>query len=158
MADEFQIDVEADKLKDLIDKALDSGKTRPLMQNIGARLTADAQINFRSQSDPTGKPWKPTIRGGQILRDTGRLRNSITYTYDDESVSVGTNVIYAAIHNYGGKIKAKNAPYLAFMVGDKFVQKKEVTIPQRQFLGIEERQVDKINKAVDRWVDTYFSD
>jgi phage gpG-like protein len=42
--------------------------------------------------------------GGQILQDTGRLANSITPSSDADSATIGTNVIYAAIHQMGGKI------------------------------------------------------
>jgi phage gpG-like protein len=59
---------------------------------------------------------KKNIRGHHLI-DTGNLRNSISAEpYDDTSVIVGTNVEYAAIHEYGGTIKAKNTKYLAIPI------------------------------------------
>ena len=62
---------------------------------------------------------------GQVLQNrTGTLRRSInqTVTADGSSITgqVGTNVVYAAIHEFGGKtaphlIEAKNAAALAFI-------------------------------------------
>ncbi len=54
---------------------------------------------------------------GQVLRvRSGRLRSSITHRVaqegDDTVARVGTNVIYAKIHEYGGTITPKNAQYL----------------------------------------------
>ncbi len=34
--------------------------------------------------------------------DTARLKNSIAYRADKDSVAIGTNVIYARIHQLGG--------------------------------------------------------
>jgi phage gpG-like protein len=60
-------------------------------------------------------------------------------------------VIYGPVHQFGATIQAKHAAYLRFVVGGKWVSKKEVTIPARPFLGIEDRQVGKINQALDAW-------
>lgn len=50
---------------------------------IGRYLKTSTQLRFRAQKGPDGKAWPPSQRaraeGGQTLRLTGRLRNSITY-------------------------------------------------------------------------------
>ena len=92
---------------------------------------------------------KVFVRGSE----TGRRGELAEVNAPGDAVRVGTNVVYAAIHNYGGTIKPKKAKYLKFMVGGQWASKKEVTIPQRQFLGIGDRQVDKINGVVDAWVE-----
>ena len=43
--------------------------------------------------------------------DTGRLRNSISHTYDDDSAYIGTNVEYAAFVELGTS-RMKPRPYL----------------------------------------------
>jgi phage virion morphogenesis protein len=113
---------------------------RPLMTEIGEHLRTSTTLRFERERAPSGAPWLPTWRGGAILQDTGRLRQSITYLASDDQVEVGTNVIYAAIHHLGGTITAKNAPYLVFKApdGSGFRRKKSVTIPARPFLGISE--------------------
>lgn len=49
---------------------------------------------------------------GTILNDTGRLANSINSSWDISTVKVGTNLVYAGIHQNGGIIKPKNAKNL----------------------------------------------
>ena len=74
-----------------------------------------------------------------LNRQSGRLANSITVSrsIDRNALTffIGTNVKYARIHEFGGIIRAKNAPYLAFKIGEKFIRKKQVVIPARPFLS-----------------------
>lgn len=76
---------------------------------LGTEFVRDAQRNIREQHGPNGQKWPgPPKRGGQRLQDTKRLYNSLTYQLASRrSVLVGTNVIYAAIHQFGGTIKPK---------------------------------------------------
>jgi len=71
----------------------------------------------------------------------GHLRASIDSaptenTGDGFMTRIGTNKIYARIHEYGGKIVAKNGPYLKFQfkADKRWVSVKSVTIPARPFL------------------------
>ena len=70
---------------------------------------------------------------------TGRLRRSInkrvTVTGSRIKAEIGTNVKYAPVHEFGTTIRAKNAKYLRFKIGDQWVSKKEVKIPARPFLS-----------------------
>lgn len=77
------------------------GALRPAMQEIGALGKTSTQMRFREQRGPDGSPWRRVRRGGQALRLTGRLRNSITYRADDKSVAIGTSVVYARPHQLG---------------------------------------------------------
>jgi HK97 gp10 family phage protein len=76
----------------------------------------------------------------QKLRDTGNLINSIQkkktkVTGNSGEVQVGTNVIYAAIHEFGGVIRAKNAKALRFRTKDgQWHTVKSVTIPARPYM------------------------
>lgn len=75
---------------------------------------------------------------GQVLQNrTGTLRRSITMTPFRSSgqVTVGTNVLYAKVHEFGAVIKAKNVPYLKFQTPDgAWHMKKQVLVPARPFL------------------------
>jgi len=76
---------------------------------------------------------------GQSLKvRTGRLRNSITgkaQRIGNKIIGkVGTNVEYARIHEFGGDIYPKNAPYLRFQVNGQWVTTKHVKIPKRPYL------------------------
>jgi len=83
------------------------GDMTPVMRDLGRALKTGTQLRFRAQQSPEGTSWQPSLRalaeGGQTLRLTGRLRNSITFAATKNSVEVGTNVVYAAIHQFGGK-------------------------------------------------------
>lgn len=68
---------------------------------------------FQQSKAPDGESWAPSKRKGkmmgvgQILRDKGRLQNSIIPRPTATGLRVTSNVAYAAIHNYGGSIGKK---------------------------------------------------
>jgi phage virion morphogenesis protein len=88
---------------------------RPVMEAVGQVIQSGTQQRFIDQEDPEGNPWAPlkpsTIalrrRGPmatgsiQILRDTGRLMNSISYRATSKQVAILTNVAYAGTHQFG---------------------------------------------------------
>ena len=82
----------------------------PVMKAIAALLQAKAEQNFAAQAGPLGawpalkKPDKKR-KGGMILQDTGRLAASISVASGADFAQVGTNAIYAAIHQFGGSIE-----------------------------------------------------
>ena len=96
------------------------GSMLPVMQQIGRALVAGAQMRFRAQATPAGQPWPKSHRaiseGGQTLTDRALLRRSITWQATASSATVGTNVVYAAIHQFGGTIRAKKGPFLSIPV------------------------------------------
>jgi len=99
-----------------------------------AMVRGVAKGSFRVEATTKGK------LSGEVLKvRTGRLRNSVTATApvvmgDVVEGRVGTNVIYARIHELGGEIVPKNGPYLVFQVSGRWVRTKHVTMPKRPFL------------------------
>lgn len=124
MADSARVDIKDGGVRDALRRlqlGLPLGGTmQPAMERVGRALKTGVQMRFRTTSGPDGRQWEKSFRaqteGGQTLSLTRRLRNSITYEADRQSVAVGTNVIYAAIHQFGGTIRAKNGPFLAIPV------------------------------------------
>jgi HK97 gp10 family phage protein len=57
--------------------------------------------------------------------DTGRLRNSITHTADDDTAYIGTNVEYAPYVEYG-TIHMKAQPFLKPAANDHVDEYKEI--------------------------------
>ncbi len=110
---------------------------------------AEVMRSFDTQTDPWGRPWKRSVRaeleGGETLSDTGRLRRSITYRVLPEGFSIGTNVKYAATHQFGAVIKPKNAKVLRFRLPGgvgrrkggrgRWVSAKKVVLPPRPFIA-----------------------
>jgi len=116
--------------------------TLPIMDAIGAGLVASTQERFEREEAPDGSRWPQSLRaqveGGKTLRDEGILYASITHRAATGSVEVGTNLIYGAIHQFGGIIRAKAAKALSFMIGGHWVSRSSVKIPARPFLGIDD--------------------
>lgn len=79
----------------------------PVMQTIGEIIVEQTDTAFETGVAPDGTAWPASGRalatGGQTLIDTAVLRNSINVLATDNQVEVGTNVLYAAIHQLGGK-------------------------------------------------------
>ena len=113
----------------------------PVMDAIGALLVSNTQARFSEGVAPSGEKWKPSLRaeleGGQTMMDGGDLYRSIAHKASRDQVEVGTNKIYAAVHQFGATIRAKNVPFLRFKVGGRFVSKPSVTIPARPFIGFD---------------------
>jgi phage virion morphogenesis protein len=87
----------------------------PVMDAIGGALLFSTQRRFEAQAGPDSGKWAPfapsTLKRvnprrspPQLLRDRGRLYDSLTFIADDSSAEVGTNVVYAGIHQFGGEI------------------------------------------------------
>lgn len=71
----------------------------------------------------TGKLWR-SFSNPKVYKRAGRWFGI-----------VGTNVVYGAIHEFGGTIIPRNAEFLRFKVGGNWVQTKKVTIPARPYVG-----------------------
>ncbi|MCA8016166.1 phage virion morphogenesis protein [Burkholderia vietnamiensis] len=96
------------------------GRVRALMQDaspvtalIAGLMTDAVEENFAQQGRP---PWlglspktlkrrREEAGTGKILQRSGRLASSITPAHDATTARVGTNVVYAAIHQFGGTIQ-----------------------------------------------------
>ena len=111
-----------------------TGDLSPIMSTIGEIVVRQVDDAFKDQRSPGGVPWKRSQRaiadGGQTLIDRGVLRNSITRKVAGQSVTVGTNVEYSAIHQFGGVIRPKKKKALAF----GGIVRRQVTMPARPFL------------------------
>jgi phage gpG-like protein len=72
---------------------------------------------MRGHFDAGGRPgaWKKSQRGlegGKTLWDSGRLATSIKPEAHRDDVVLGTNVAYAAVHQFGGTIRPKRSRWL----------------------------------------------
>lgn len=137
------------KLKEV--RQIVADERRTVSRIIGIEVQRGMQRNIRAQRDSGGKSW-PALkyRSGQALQDTGRLRNSITFELRPGGVRVGTNVIYSAIHNFGGTVRAKRVPFLAIPVGDGTIRlKKSVVIPAREYAYVSDETERSIQRQFD---------
>jgi len=80
---------------------------KPALQVIAVKQTSSFQQNFIEGGRP--ESWKVSKRvakhGGQTLLISGRLmRSLLTPQVTNEGITFGSNLPYAAIHQYGGEI------------------------------------------------------
>jgi len=91
------------------------------------------------------------------LIDTGDLRSSMTTEKNMSAgyVVVGTNKIYAAIHEFGGVIKPRTAKLLSWVQNGVRIFATSVTIPARPYLrpAIDDNHREIVN-AVKRAAET----
>lgn len=102
---------------------------RPVLREIGAALVTSTRHRFETQRAPDGDTWPPSAaalaEGRATLRRTARLFKSITFAVHPAAVEVGTNVIYAAPHQFGGDVGRGHAvelvprPFLGFDRDDR---------------------------------------
>lgn len=143
------------------------------MDEIGAYMEDQTRLNFEREMSPEGEPWEPSgpsyARGpdraglgnpdrGKTLQDTRRLFRSITHIARRDRSETGTNVVYAAAHQFGGKtpprvIRPRNRKALAWPGGRHPVRRVNhpgSKVPRRAFLGVSPRNRRAILDIVGR--------
>lgn len=109
-------------------------------QEIGEYMLGQVQDNFDKQRLWDGSPMpqsKAAIRRkGKTLIKSHRLYDSYVYQLLGETVEVGSALVYARIHHYGGDraINSKHGPVLP--------------ITARPVLGVNERQEKRIGDFI----------
>lgn len=115
---------------------------RGLLDQLGETVVASARLRFRDGTGPDGEEWPVSGRvereGGQVLVDNAILKNSLTYAValDGSSVEVGTNLVYAAIHQFGGQAG----------------RGRRTTIPARPFLGLSRDDEAELAAVTDEYL------
>ncbi|WP_051542061.1 phage virion morphogenesis protein [Clostridium lundense] len=90
-----------------------------------------------------------SVSSNKILQNSGRLKQSINFEANANSVAVGSTLIYARIHQFGGVIKPKNGNCLCIPVGGgKIIKVKSVKIPARPYLVITDKENRQIVSTV----------
>lgn len=133
--------------------------TRPVMRAIGTGLVRGTHDRFQAGVDPGGAPWKslnPVYasgkRGAGILRESGMaggLMGSIAMRAGRDEVEVGSNKIYAAVHQFGATITPKAGQFLIFRMGGRLAIARSVTIPARPYLGVSGDDMVMIGDVLD---------
>ena len=115
----------------------------PLLEGLGAEVESQTRRRISEEkAAPDGKPWKAwsdaygeTRHGGHsLLEGEGDLLDSIQYVVDGDRVEIGTNLIYGAIHQFGGD-----------EVG--------IAIPARPYLGVSQENEEDLLAVLDDWAD-----
>lgn len=147
MSDEpIEIKIDNKKVeKALLEITQKTSNLRPLMKNIAGIMADSTEENFKEEGRPKWKDLSEKTKTarkktghylGQILQVSGQLALSVTTQYDDSSVVIGSNKVYAAIHQLGGQA-GKN---------------KKITIPARPYLKLTDDDFDEIISIVEKYL------
>jgi len=161
------------------------------LKQIGALMAAESRFSFRDQKHGRDA-WKPRsdvntfgiisdfAKGGTpparrferrpALKDSGRLSNSIAYkVIGTRAVETGTNLSYAAVHQYGGEVESEAITgevqrslwkwlkpkgrslkrRLGWLLNRKFKGEKLVSqVPERPFVGITKQTIADVRETV----------
>lgn len=155
-----------------------------MFRDMGEYMLIALDARFESQTEPDGTPWQPLSPAYQkrkrknqdkILTLDGYLKNTLRYQVSDNELAVGSNRIYAAIHQFGGEIQVAARSQQAYFnhdsksgeVGPRFVNKRRanfsqwvtlgpytIKIPARPWLGTSSQDDDELlaiaNKHLER--------
>jgi phage virion morphogenesis protein len=121
----------------------------PAMRAIADYMREATLENFKDERGPDGQKWRPSRRaledGGLTLTDRGDLRLSITAASDANTALAGTNLVYAAIHQFGGTIRPRGAANGGRRaLRTPFGPRGAVQMPARPFLGFGPADVAEI--------------
>lgn len=159
-------DAEVQDMARRLGSALGRVSFQPLMEVIGAHLITSTQLRFEQGKGPGNVSWPVSRRaqqgGGQTLMLTRRLYDSIAQDgplATAQNVEIGTNVEYAAIHQFGGTIgphviEARRGKAL-FIPGIGFrrrVNHPGSIMPARPYLGIDSQDENLLLDVTDRWL------
>ncbi len=113
-----------------------ASNSRVIMQGLATELETMTSDNFENEAFG-GQVWvRKAFGNGKTLTNTGELKDSVTNSATSHTASVGTNMIYARIHHFGGTIRPKNRSHLVFITPNGFARVKSVTLLARPFLPV----------------------
>ncbi len=102
----LQIDLNAEALQQAAQQLLNVDP-RSMLAEIGEYQLTETLLNFDAEQTPEGDDWVQSQRaaesGGKTLQDQGHLRDSYNYQVEGDRVEIGSNMVYAAIHHFGGE-------------------------------------------------------
>ena len=132
---------------------LESTDTKRLNKRIAVYIREATQDRFDAQQSPEGEAWEPlapaTIEkrmkksgsegGGEmnILVDSSTLKGSLTIKALSYGAAVGTNEVYAAIQQAGGKTG----------------RGQQVDIPARPYLGVSKEDSKEIMAIIEEFAE-----
>jgi len=122
-----------------------------MYERIGDAMVESTRQRFDEGTGPDGSPWPISFRaqfeGGKTLIDSAALQRSITHIASADQVEVGTNMEYAATHQFGAEIdhEAINADTASIGLINSWT----VTIPARPFIGLSDADEAEIERIAD---------
>jgi phage virion morphogenesis protein len=150
MATEFAVRVENQGVLQVLQRLssrLDD--LTPFMEEVSGVLAFGVEEAFRLEQDPvSGAAWEELADAtvaqrsadghwpGKMLQVTGQLAASFSTDFGPDFAMVGTNLEYAAIHQFGGKAG----------------RNRSVDIPARPYLGLSDDSAAEILVIAERYL------
>jgi phage virion morphogenesis protein len=146
MTDPIEIKVDnAEILKALKRLSEKTQNLRPVMRNIAGIMMDSVEENFEQEGRPKWKDLSEVTKKlrrkegkwpGKILQKSqAGLAPSISSDYGDDFAIVGTNKVYASIHQFGGPAG----------------RGKKVNIPARPYLTLGDDAIEEIKSQIIRY-------
>ena len=150
-----------------------------MYKDMGEYLEQTTKQRFGTSTAPDGKKWQPNSQATYLAllgeKDTkkdgtlskkginrvmskrplvgqGILMQDIHYQVSGNLLLVGSNMEYAATHQFGATIKPKNKKMLSWKIGNVSVFAKKVVIPARPFLGISVADKTELTNIVENHI------
>lgn len=134
--------------------ALSALEQSELVTSLARRVQEQTRRRIRvSKTSPDGIPWKPNRAGTSTLLAAGALLRSIDFLVDGGQAIIGTGLVYARIHQRGGKIVPKSKKALRFVAGGKVVFARSVTMPARPYMGVSDEDGREIEETASDFVE-----
>jgi phage gpG-like protein len=145
------------------------------LEILGALVESQTEARFNTAIDPYGDPWAPWSptyaksrrKGQSILVASGALRDSIAWVREGDEVSIGSNLVYAAVQQFGSKtgensghqVKAHTRLYRSEFDGPNertygavLAHTRVGATPAREYLGLSDADIVECNEAIADWV------
>ncbi|QQQ17750.1 phage virion morphogenesis protein [Brevundimonas vitis] len=116
------------------------------LANIGGLIESQTRERFDIRETPDGDPWAPwskaygeTRKKGQtLLVASGAYRDSYAWDLTGDELRVGSNMVQAALLNFGGTEDMAPGP---------------AAVPARQHLGLSADNIAQIEEAMGDWIE-----
>ena len=130
----IEVSIDDREVRELLSNLLQRTRNlAPAMKIVGEIIRTSVVKNFEYGGRPRWRPSRRALRsGGKTLIASARLMKSIKAKAYPDRAEVGTNLIYAAIHQFGG------------WAGRGYMAK----IPARPFLMVQDVDWQEIKKAL----------
>lgn len=133
--------VKVDTMGPAIARLLGLGKdTTPVMRAMGTTFKSITEGNFNSVgASYRPSPWKPKYGGApSILQKSGLMVHSFFLGVSKDRAVLANPTKYAAVHQFGGTIKAKGKALRFYDANGAALFRKTVTIPARPFYPVKD--------------------
>ena len=134
----FTVDVRGFEAADARIGRLASFDKLALMDALGQEVEGQTKRRIMEEKTaPDGSPWAPNQAGTPILVQSGALHDSIAHTANTSESAVGSNLVYAGVHNDGGRA-GRGAGF---------------EMVQRQFLGLSAENTEDLNDLIEEFLE-----